>query len=233
VADPVAELRHVHHVYSPVERGRGAAVLRDVSLAVANGASLAIVGPSGSGKSTLLLILGGLLPPTSGEVWIGGRRADGLKPDDAARLRSRTLGFVFQQHFLMPQLTALENVLVPTLACEDPERRRRAPELARQLLSRVGLAERPSHRPAQLSGGECQRVAVARALILEPRLLLADEPTGSLDAEASDQLADLLADVHRERSLAIVAVTHSARLAARMETTLELRGGRLVAAPGG
>jgi predicted ABC-type transport system involved in lysophospholipase L1 biosynthesis ATPase subunit len=202
-------------------------VLRGVDLQVEAGESIAIVGPSGCGKSTLLNIIGTLDRPTAGSVRLDGTDLAGLDADELAALRNRSIGFVFQQHHLLPQCNALENVLVPTLAGGADRTER-----ARELLARVGLAERMSARPGRLSGGECQRVAVVRALINEPRLLLADEPTGSLDGASADSLADLLGELNAEQSVTLIVVTHSPDLAQRMQRLLELRDGRLGPAGG-
>jgi len=203
-------------------------VLKGVDLEVAVGASLAIVGPSGSGKSTILNIVGGLLPPTSGAVRFDGADVLAMDADALAAFRSRSVGFIFQSHHLLPQLSALENVLVPTLVL-DAQAKVGAEARARSLLEDVGLADRTDHRPAQLSGGECQRVAVVRALINQPRLVLADEPTGQLDKASGDQLADLLAGLNERQGVALVTVTHEERLAARMQEVLVLEDGKLVA----
>jgi predicted ABC-type transport system involved in lysophospholipase L1 biosynthesis ATPase subunit len=205
----------------------GPLVLDAVSLAVEEGESLAIVGPSGSGKSTLLHLMGALDRPTAGRVLLAGRDLGALDEVERARVRNEELGFVFQAHHLLPQCTALENALVPTLVHRDRGLRDAAPERARALLDRVGLAARADHRPAQLSGGECQRVALVRALINRPRLVLADEPTGSLDAASAEGLAELLCELNRIEGMALVVATHSAPLAARMGRKLELAGGRL------
>jgi len=205
--------------------GDGPLVLRDVSLDVVAGESLAIVGPSGSGKSTFLSIMGALDRPTSGRVWLEGADLATLEEADLARIRNKRIGFVFQLHHLLPQLTALENVLVPALAEGRADEALAA--RARSLLVRVGLGERLAYRPGQLSGGERQRVAVARALIHQPPLVLADEPTGSLDREASDGLSDLLIELNREEGVTLIVVTHAARLADRMGRVLELRDGAL------
>jgi ABC-type lipoprotein export system ATPase subunit len=201
-------------------------VLRDVSLTVAAGESLSVVGPSGSGKSTLLNLIGGLDRPTSGRVVVDGR--DLARLDDAALAahRRRDVGLVFQLHHLLPQCTALENVLVPTLAGEGakPEG---AGDRARRLLERVGLGGRIDHRPGQLSGGERQRVAVVRALINGPRLLLADEPTGALDQASAASLVQLLVELNREEQVTLIVATHAADVAGRMARPLELRDGRL------
>jgi lipoprotein-releasing system ATP-binding protein len=208
------------------------AVLAGVSLEVRRGESLAIVGPSGSGKSTLLQIIGTLDRPSSGIVLLDGQDLGRLDEEQLAKVRNKRIGFVFQAHYLLPQCTVLENVLVPMLA--EPARNRPdgATSLARarRLLARVGLAERLGHRPGQLSGGERQRVAVVRALINQPQLLLADEPTGSLDQTSAQQLGQLLLELNREEGVALVVVTHARDLAQRMGRVLELRDGRLSAA---
>jgi lipoprotein-releasing system ATP-binding protein len=194
-------------------------VLTDVSLSLMPGDAAAIMGPSGSGKSTLLYILGALEPPTSGTVTLSGRNPFLLAPDDLAAFRNSEVGFVFQDHCLLPQCTVLENVLVPTLVApggEDDTQR------ARELVERVGLADRMDHRPAELSGGERQRVAVARALVRGPKLLLCDEPTGNLDRAAADNVASLLFDLHRVKQTILIIVTHSTQLAQRFPIRFEL-----------
>jgi len=199
-------------------------VLDGVDLAVQPGESISVVGPSGAGKSTLLNIMGALDRPTSGRVTLAGSDLAVASERELAALRNREIGFVFQLHHLLPQCTVLENALIPTLAGApdlDAEAR------ARALLARMGLRERLGHRPGQLSGGECQRVALVRALINRPRLLLADEPTGSLDRAAADGLADLLCELNREMGVTLVVATHAERLAARMGRRLALREGRL------
>jgi lipoprotein-releasing system ATP-binding protein len=221
----LVELENVTKTY-PTPGGEGLTVLDAVSLAVSGGESLAVVGPSGSGKSTLLNIIGTLDRPTTGRVWLDGRDLSDLGDDELAAVRSRRVGFVFQLHHLLPQCTALENVLVPALAgggtvTGETEQR------GKQLLARVGLADRMAYRPGHLSGGERQRVAVARALINQPALLLADEPTGSLDREASANLEQLLVEVNREEGVTLIVVTHASPLAAHMAQAMELRDGRL------
>jgi len=211
--------------------GAGTDVLRGVDLDVGSEQTLAVLGPSGCGKSTLLHILGGLLPPTAGSARFDGQDLVTMSAKQRASLRNRDIGFVFQAHHLLPQCSALENVLVPTLVHAMDDVRRTAEQRARDLLRDVGLGERLDHRPAQLSGGEQQRVAVVRALINQPRLLLADEPTGSLDEHATDQLGDLLCSLNEQHRVAVVTVTHSPRLAARMQRVLELHEGRLREAP--
>ena len=204
----------------------GVNVLKGVSLKVAAGEALVIVGPSGSGKSTLLNIIGALDHPTSGRVLFEGRDLAGLNDKELSRLRNQEIGFVFQLHHLLPQCTVLENVLIPTLAtngsASKASRRR-----AEQLLDRVGLADRMAHRPGELSGGQRQRVAVARALINRPKLLLADEPTGSLDQESSNDVAELLVGLNRDEGVTLVVVTHSQNLATRIGHVVELRDGIL------
>jgi ABC-type lipoprotein export system ATPase subunit len=223
MAAPLLELSDVAKSYvSPA--GVETRVLRGVSLAVAAGESIAVAGPSGSGKSTLLNLMGLLDRPTSGRVLLDGRDVSALTEVEAAAARAQDVGFVFQAHHLLPQCGVLENVLVPTLAAKET---RGSEERARKLLERVGLSHRLEHRPGQLSGGECQRAAVVRALINRPRLLLADEPTGSLDREASEALARLLAELNREEGVALVVVTHAPALAAQMGRLLLLRDGTL------
>lgn len=200
-------------------------VLRDVSLALDAGESLAILGPSGSGKSTLLQILGTLDHPTSGQVRLAGQDPFALSEPELARFRNHKIGFVFQDHYLLPQCSVLENVLLPTLADGRPTRADL--ERARQLLDRVGLAERLDHRPAELSGGERQRAAVARALIRQPLLLLADEPTGNLDRANAAAIGRLLLELSHEHQSLLIAVTHSLEFAAHLQTRCELNEGRL------
>ncbi len=219
---PLAELRGV------TKRFDDLIVLRDIDLQFQSGESVAIAGPSGSGKSTLLNVLGGLLPPSAGTVAFQGRDLWTMGADELAAFRNKEIGYVFQAHHLLPQCSALENVLIPTLVRRDVEDRGATVERARHLLDAVGLGVRAGHRPAQLSGGECQRVAVVRALINGPRLLLADEPTGSLDVAAADQLGELLCELNETESVALLTVTHSERLASRMQRTLKLEGGRLL-----
>ncbi len=201
------------------------AILGGVDLAIDAGESIAIVGPSGCGKTTLLNIIGTLDQPTAGKVVLDGNDAASLDEDALAALRSSKVGFVFQLHHLLPQLSVLENALVPTLVAaegrEDAEKR------ARELLERVGLGHRLDHRPGELSGGECQRASVVRALINRPRLLLADEPTGSLDRAGAEALAKLLFELNAEQGVALVMVTHASELAAQAGRVLELRDGKL------
>ena len=202
-------------------------VLRNIDLCVDLGESLAIVGPSGSGKSTLLNIMGTLDRPTRGKALLDGHDLAAMSDSELATVRSRDIGLVFQMHHLLPQCTVLENVLVPTLAGNLGQSREQFHARALRLLKRVGLADRLTHRPGQLSGGERQRVAVARALINEPKLVLADEPTGALDRVSADNLADLFVEINREEGVALVISTHAMSLAARMSKALELCDGSL------
>jgi ABC-type lipoprotein export system ATPase subunit len=231
-AGPLLKLSNVTRRYDSPDGAGSIIVLEEVSLAVGGGESLAIVGPSGSGKSTLLHIIGTLDRPTSGEVLLNGRDLDRLNEGELATVRNRELGFVFQSHYLLPQCTVLENVLVPTLPngrkTNTPPASEPAATRARRLLTRVGLAERLSHRPGQLSGGERQRVAVVRALINQPQLLLADEPTGALDHASALQLGQLLVELNREEGVTLIVVTHARELARRMGRVLELKEGRLL-----
>ncbi len=197
-------------------------VLRGISFALQAGASLALTGPSGSGKSTLLHIVGTLDEPTSGTVRIGEQDPFALPEPELARFRNRTIGFVFQDHHLLPQYSVLENALIPTLAYPGGEDLRHR---AVELLTKVGLDHRLDHRPAQLSGGERQRVAIARALINRPGLLLCDEPTGNLDVDTAASVADLLLELQELEQNILIAVTHSLELAARFPCHFELREG--------
>ena len=216
------EVSHVSKSY-PSPSGP-VAVLDEASLRLAPGESAAVMGPSGSGKSTLLYIIGALEPPTSGTVSFDGANPFDLEPAALAAFRNRKVGFVFQDHCLLPQCTVLENVLVPTLVGETD---REAPARAAVLLEQVGLSHRLHHRPAELSGGEKQRAAIARALIRQPRLLLCDEPTGNLDAATADLVADLLLRLHREQQTMLLVVTHSEGLAARFGTRWRISAGKL------
>ena len=200
------------------------AVVRNVSLTLKPGDSASVMGPSGSGKSTLLYILGGLEPPTSGKVMLDATDPYTLSPASLAAFRNRDIGFVLQDHCLLPQCTVLENVLVPTLVGERDDQ---AAERARALLSQVGLSDRVDHKPAELSGGEKQRAAIARALIRQPRLLLCDEPTGNLDADTAIVVADLLVKLHAQQKAILLVVTHSEALGSRFERRWTMSRGTL------
>jgi putative ABC transport system ATP-binding protein len=199
-------------------------ILREIDLAVTPGEAVAVVGASGSGKSTLLAILAGLDTPTAGEVHIEGRDLFRLNEDQRAQLRGRSVGFVFQSFQLLPALTAVENVMLPLELSQNPE----AEALSIEMLRRVGLGERLHHYPKHLSGGEQQRVALARAFVVRPKLLFADEPTGSLDAESGAAVIRLLFDMNREYGTTLVLVTHDEQLAARCQRIVRLQGGRIV-----
>jgi lipoprotein-releasing system ATP-binding protein len=206
-------------------RGGPLSVLRDVGFELAEGEPLAVMGPSGSGKSTLLHILGTLDQPSSGNVRLNDIDPFALSERDLAEFRNRNIGFVFQDHYLLPQCSVLENVLIPTLV--DPRHNSDRESWAHELLQRVGLADRLEHRPAELSGGERQRVAVARALIQHPRLLLADEPTGNLDRHTAKAVGELLLELHRQEQTMLVVVTHSMELAHLFPRQMEMADGRL------
>ncbi|HKC87025.1 MAG TPA: ABC transporter ATP-binding protein [Blastocatellia bacterium] len=194
-------------------------ILSDINLTFRRGDAVAIMGPSGSGKSTLLYIVGALEPPTSGTVTLDGQNPFKLSEPAMAAFRNQRIGFVFQDHCLLPQCSALENVLAPTLVGGVNGA---YIERANKLLEQVGLSERLDHRPAELSGGEKQRVAIARALIREPLLLLCDEPTGNLDRQSAENAASLLLDLHKQRQTILIVVTHSAELAAKFPARFEL-----------
>jgi len=222
-----AELHQVSKVYGIPGKADSVTVLDDISLLIPPGSSVAITGPSGSGKSTLLNILGTLDNPTSGKVLLNGKCPQDLDDKSLAGLRNTTIGFVFQLHHLLPQLTLLENVLLPLLPEKDTEIRKKARERALQLIDYVDLLSHINYRPGQLSVGECQRAAVVRALINQPKLLLADEPTGSLDSENALQMARLLANLQHKHHFSMVVVTHSQELASIMDIEYRLAFGEL------
>ena len=221
------ELVGVGKTYPGVADAAGPSVLDGLDLRVSAGQSLAVVGPSGCGKSTLLNIIAALDRPTSGKVLLAGQDLSTMTDRHLAAIRSRQIGLVFQLHHLLPQCTILENVLLPTLAAGGGRTGAQAQAEALRLLKRIGLSHRLHHRPGQLSGGECQRAAVVRALINSPRLVLADEPTGSLDRSSADDLGSLLVELNRDESVTLIVVTHSLDLAGLMGRRLELRAGKL------
>ena len=225
MATPLLELSNVVKSYEAPGGAAPLRVLDGISLRIAPGDAVAVVGPSGSGKSTLLNLMGGLDRPTEGAVTLAGRNLAALTDDELAAVRSSEVGFVFQLHHLLPQCTVLENVLIPTLAPHAPGAGD-AVERASALLERAGLGGRLHHLPGQLSGGERQRVAVVRALINTPKVILADEPTGALDHASATHLADVLAGLNAE-GITLVLVTHAHDIAARMSRRFELRDGAL------
>lgn len=221
------ELVRVAKKYDSPGDKQGLSVLKDITLKVQPGRSLAIIGPSGSGKSTLLNIIGALDHPTSGQVLFDSRDLAVLGQKELAQIRNKQIGFVFQLHHLLPQCTVIENVLVPTLADEKHGSMEEANNRATQLLERVGLKEFLQYRPGELSGGQRQRVAVVRALINSPKLLLADEPTGSLDKDSSENIAELLVELNKSEKVTLIVVTHSLSLAERLDQVMELSDGML------
>ena len=222
---PSVALEDLHKGYSHPDGSGRIEVLSGLDLQVEQGGQIAITGPSGSGKSTLLNLVGALDIPDSGRVLVAGLEVGELDENDRADLRNRRVGFVFQLHHLLPQCTVVENVLVPSLV--NPALRDQARERAHRLLERVGLGDRLTHFPAQLSGGEQLRCAVVRALVNRPVVVLADEPTGSLDADTADRVTDLLVSVCREEETTLIVVTHAERLASRLQKTYRLEKGVL------
>ena len=221
------ELIDVTKKYKLPTNAGDASVLNGITLKVTKGQSLVIVGPSGSGKSTLLNIIGALDSPTTGRVLLDDKDLAQLDENELARIRNQEIGFIFQLHHLLPQCTVLENVLVPTLVEKSNASKQKAQQRAVELLQRVGLKDHIMYRPGELSGGQRQRVAVVRALINNPKLLLADEPTGSLDEKTSQSIADLLVELNQTESVALIVVTHSLKLAERMGHVMELADGLL------
>lgn len=220
------ELNNVTKVFDSPDSQNRVPVLKDINLTVERGQSLAIVGPSGSGKSTLLNIIGTLDRPTSGQIALTGRNLSSLNDDQLAAIRNTEIGFVFQLHHLLPQCTVMENILIPTLARKDADSEIFT-DKAVTLLERVGLKDYVNYYPGQLSGGQRQRAAVVRAMINDPILLLADEPTGSLDKQASDNIAHLLTELNRDQGVTLIVVTHSVSLAKNMTRLLRLDDGVL------
>ena len=222
------ELINIRKEYQGLTGNKSVVVLDDISLKVGNGQSVAISGPSGSGKSTLLNIIGALDKPSGGKVVFDDTDLAELDDRQLAKMRNEQIGFVFQLHHLLPQCTVLENVLVPTLAGAKTTSRKTFEQRAVGLLERVGLGDWLYHRPGELSAGQRQRVAVVRALINKPKLLLADEPTGSLDAEATETIAELLVELNKTEEVTLIVVTHSSRLAEYMDQVLTIEKGKLI-----
>ena len=224
----IVELQNVSKSFPDADGGVERKVLSGIDLTVSEGDRMAIVGSSGCGKSTLLNILGTLDTPTSGTVHFGGKNVTALSEKEVSRLRSESIGFIFQLHHLLPQSTVLENVILPSLALANKPEASKVKARAEQLLDRVGLTGQMHQKPHQISGGERQRVAVVRALINQPRIILADEPTGALDQERAGELVDLLVELNEEEKVALVMVTHDPGLAERMGTVRRIDRGVLV-----
>lgn len=221
------ELKNIEKKYDVPSGKAPVTVLNNISLQVEQGETIAVVGPSGSGKSTLLNIVGALDKPTSGSVNFEGKNLAALSEEDLADFRNREIGFVFQMHHLLPQCTVLENVLIPTIPQNKKKNNVEFRNRAKELLEKIGLSSHLDYFPALLSGGEQQRVAVVRALINSPKLILADEPTGSLDFASADNLGQILIDLNRSENVTLIMVTHSIDLAKKMDTVYNLLGGNL------
>lgn len=224
MSEKILELKQVSKWYESADDRK---ILDGLDLSVSEGERFAIVGPSGCGKSTLLNLLGTLDQPSEGSVSVSGIATSGLSEAEIAKVRSEQIGFIFQMHHLLPQCTALENVLVPTLAIPDRPKPRESTERAKQLMDRVGLVDKLNSQPSQLSGGERQRVAVVRSLINRPRLLLADEPTGALDEENASKLIELLVELNSSENLALIVVTHDPDIASALGDVRTLRHGKI------
>ena len=221
MSDTILRVRSINKTVDTAEQAL--TILQDISFKLKSGHSLAIVGPSGAGKSTLLGLLAGLDEPTSGEIWLGDHEITAMNEESRARIRAELVGFVFQTFQLLGSLTALENVALPM----ELAGKRNAQDRAREYLTKVGLAERTTHYPKQLSGGEQQRVAVARAFACAPKLLFADEPTGNLDQATGAKISDLLFELNEQSDTTLILVTHEQRLANRCQTIITIDGGRL------
>jgi len=222
------DLQNITKYYENPESGIRQTVLDNISIQINKGDTLAIIGPSGSGKSTLLNIMGTLDKPVSGNVIFNGLDLKSLNDNEIANLRNLHIGFIFQKHLLLPQLSVLENVLLPTLPLKDKDFTSKAFERAKNLLSGIGLAEKINQLPGKLSVGECQRTAVVRALINQPEIILADEPTGSLDKDSAENLGDLLKTLNKDFGVALVIVTHSQQFADKMDKVFTLVNGKLL-----
>jgi len=224
----IIELENINKSYQNNSSSSQIKVLGNISLKIISGDSIAIVGPSGCGKSTLLNILGTLDKPTSGIMMIDNEDISRFNDKKIAEIRNQKIGFVFQLHHLLPQLNLLENVLLPTLIIKDSKLKESAKSRVLELLKFVGLEDKIKQYPGQLSGGECQRTAVVRALINKPEIILADEPTGSLDQESAEQIGELLSKINKEQNVALVLVTHSLELANKMKVIYKLNNGKLI-----
>lgn len=224
----IVELSHITKYYQNPGSDVKRIVLDDLSLAIENGETIAIVGPSGSGKSTLLNVISSLDTANSGSVKFNNQELTDLDENELARFRNQNLGFVFQSHHLLPQLNLIENVLLPFVPVKDKSKKEDAEKRVLQLLDFVGLSKLIHQRPGQMSGGECQRAAVVRALIHQPNLILADEPTGSLDKKSADQLGDLLVNINEKQGVSVIVVTHSMDLAKKMKKIYQLEEGKLI-----
>lgn len=220
--DTILNIQNVHKTYQSA--GRTLTVLENINFSVEAGSTIAIVGPSGSGKTTLLGLCAGLDRSSSGVVELNGIKLDELSEDQRAQVRNQYVGFIFQNFQLMPTLTALENVMVPL----ELRREKKIKATAMDLLDKVGLADRGHHYPSQLSGGEQQRISLARAFSNQPRILFADEPTGSLDAETSDKIVELMFDLNKEAGTTLILVTHDTELASKTQRIVRIRGGKIV-----
>jgi len=223
----IVELENISRVYLNNESGVNREVLNGISLSINKGDAISIIGPSGSGKSTLLNIIGTLDMPTSGIIKFNGNEINKYSENQLAKIRSSEIGFIFQSHHLLPQLNLMENVLLPTLTLIEKSKRNHAKKRAISLLDSVGLADKIQQYPGQLSGGECQRTAVVRALINEPKLILADEPTGSLDKISAENIGELLSSINKKEGVALVVVTHSINLANSIGNKYILSGGKI------
>jgi len=224
----IIELDNISRIYINNDSGIKRKVLTGISLSINKGDALSIVGPSGSGKSTLLNIIGTLDMPSSGIVKFNGNKINNFTEDQLADIRNQEIGFIFQSHHLLPQLNLLENILLPTLPIKEKSKKKYATERALSLLESIGLADKIHQLPGQLSGGECQRTAVVRALINEPKLILADEPTGSLDEDSAHRIGELLSNINKEQNVALVVVTHSVILADRIGNKYNLMEGNII-----
>jgi ABC-type lipoprotein export system ATPase subunit len=223
----ILKLNTITKYYQHPVRDEKRMILNDLNLEVQEGESIAVLGPSGSGKSTLLNLISLLDQANSGQIFFEGKDLNQLKEQEIASYRNQNLGFIFQEHHLLPQLNALENVLLPLLSEKEKKKKKEAEIRAKKLLEEVGLGDVMYQYPSQLSGGECQRVAVVRALIREPKLLLADEPTGSLDQESAEKLGDLLVNINQQQKLSLIVVTHSKELAEKMQKVYRIEEGKL------